>query len=157
MGRWVPVLTDLVGYRGGSLVSHARCTPRTARRSPGSCSTHSATSPTATSTATVCLRQNEISANVHRFFHLSLAAYRLDVGALGVQRVDPPGHRLAQERLTIHIHEALCSQETRPHRQIRSYLSTVPVPVAHPQLTPAFGLPASAGRKFSFRLPCGRE
>src|ERR1035437_6788773 len=23
---------------------------------------------------------------------------------------------LAQERLTIHIHEALCSQETRPHR-----------------------------------------
>jgi hypothetical protein len=26
------------------------------------------------------------------------------------------GHWLAQERSTVHLHEALCGQETRPHR-----------------------------------------
>jgi len=41
-----------------------------------------------------------------------------EVAALGVQ----PGRTyawLAQERLTIHMHEALCSQETHSIRQIR--------------------------------------
>jgi hypothetical protein len=38
-------------------------------------------------------------------------------------RGDPPSHWLAHERFTIQMHEALCSQETRPHRQIRSSAS----------------------------------
>ena len=37
-------------------------------------------------------------------------------------RGDPPGHWLVQERLTIHMHETLCSQEMRPHRQSRTFL-----------------------------------
>src|SRR5450631_1761249 len=32
------------------------------------------------------------------------------------KRGDPPGHGLAQNRLTIQLDEALCSQETRPHQ-----------------------------------------
>jgi hypothetical protein len=35
---------------------------------------------------------------------------------LGVQPGRPPGHCLVQERLTIHMHEALYSQETRAHQ-----------------------------------------
>jgi hypothetical protein len=35
---------------------------------------------------------------------------------VGVQPGDPLGHWLAQERLIVHMPEALCSQETRPHR-----------------------------------------
>jgi hypothetical protein len=47
-----------------------------------------------------------------------------EVGALGVQPGDPPSHWLvSQERLTIHMHEALCSQETRPHRHRASVSS----------------------------------
>jgi len=29
---------------------------------------------------------------------------------------------MAQERLTIHTHEALCSQETRPHRMSERFV-----------------------------------
>jgi hypothetical protein len=47
---------------------------------------------------------------------VSLRVLVCEVGALGVHRGDPPSHWTAQERLTIHMHEALCSQETRPHQ-----------------------------------------
>jgi hypothetical protein len=42
---------------------------------------------------------------------------------LACNRGDSPGHWIAQERLTIHSHEALCSQETRPHQHRASVSS----------------------------------
>ena len=46
-----------------------------------------------------------------------------EVGALGTQPGRSPPHCMAQERLTIHTYETLCSLETRPRRHRTSVSS----------------------------------